>query len=365
MQLPASDQLNVSPLTRIFKSTSAAYKYFWFLSLLELIQKDQTEIPYAEVIARMFAKAWYPRLFFKLSFGKKESLAKLIDDLQGVHGLGFDASESLIISTLMGAHHATDMVKGAFRRVADEVPYRFLSPWISESSNTRMVMRSQSFENNCLYALHRDKTYGLLIRINPNWVGYLQRNYQILLDFTYWHLAVYLQARNPNVPNITSKVMREQKRSSLKRQREFWSTAIGVREGMRCVYTDEVIGVDAKFDLDHFLPWRFVAHDRLWNLVPIINQHNHLRLNSSKSDKLPDLDRFLPRLAREHWISINALLDQGREPTILEDYGDLGIVIDSENFKSMSEENFFEVFQKTYTPMTLIAKNMGFEQWIF
>ena len=365
MHLPISDQLDVAPLTRIFRSTSAAYKYFWFISLLEIVQEGRTDIPYAEVVARMFAKAWYPRLFFKLSFGKKESLAKWIDLLEDEHHLGFDAKENLIIESLLGLQHDSQSVKDAFKRVADEVPYRFLSPWISEVSNSRMVNRSQSFEGNCLYALHRDRVYGLVIRMNPTWVGYLRTNFSILLDFTYWHLSLYLQARNPNVPNIASKVMREQKRASLKRQRDFWNEAIGVREHMNCIYTGEPIQAGAKFDLDHFLPWRFVAHDRLWNLVPIVNRHGELRLNSSKSDKLPDLDRFLPRLANEHLVSIKALLDRGIKPTILEDYADLGIGIETSDFKSMSGENFLEVFEKTYTPMTMIAKNMGFEQWNF
>ena len=148
MNLPPSNQLDIAPLTRIFKNTSAAYKYFWFLCLLELVQEGKTDIPYAQLVARMFANAWYPRLFFKLSFGKKESLAKLIDTLEGVHDLGFDARESTIVSTLLNEHTETDLVKEAFRRVADEVPYRFLSPWISEISNARMVARSQQFENN-------------------------------------------------------------------------------------------------------------------------------------------------------------------------------------------------------------------------
>lgn len=46
------------------------------------------------------------------------------------------------------------------------------------------------------------------------------------------------------------------------------------------------------FSLDHFLPWSFVAHDQLWNLVPVSPS-----INASKSDKLPSLDHYFAQFA--------------------------------------------------------------------
>lgn len=363
MYLPNSQTLDIAPLSRIFSNTSAAYKFFWFLCLLEVFQKGQTEIAYSDIVARMIAKAWYPRLFFKLSFGKTESLAKWIDNLQIEEALPIDAKEDFIVSALTNSPKNSSLVKSAFKQIADEVPYRFLMPWIKEQSNSQMVKRSQSFENQCLYALRRDRIYGLIIRINPLWQAYLRANYQILIEYTYWHLAQYLQARNPNVPGIPSKLMRPEKRASLARQRDFWKEAIGIQGKMHCIYTGRTITPEMSFDLDHFLPWRFVAHDRLWNLIPVANIEEEFRLNSSKSDFLPDIDRFLPPLANEHLLALQAIIQQGKRPKVIEDYVDLGL--DCEDFETISRENFFEAFSKTYTPLNLIAKNMGFEVWNF
>ncbi|MFO7585650.1 MAG: HNH endonuclease domain-containing protein [Anaerolineales bacterium] len=41
------------------------------------------------------------------------------------------------------------------------------------------------------------------------------------------------------------------------------------------------------YSLDHFLPWRYVAHDLLWNILPASKS-----VNSSKSDSLPHLPRY-------------------------------------------------------------------------
>jgi hypothetical protein len=71
-----------------------------------------------------------------------------------------------------------------------------------------------------------------------------------------------------------------------------WHAALAVTE-IRCIYDGATIEFDS-FDLDHFLPRAFVAHDRFWNLTPIPPQ-----LNGLKRDHLPDLV-FLDGIAAQH-----------------------------------------------------------------
>ena len=56
-------------------------------------------------------------------------------------------------------------------------------------------------------------------------------------------------------------------------------------------------------------PWintaSFVAHDQLWNLIPA-----DISVNSSKSDRLPILEKYLPRLAEEHRNAIVGIFTQ-------------------------------------------------------
>ena len=66
----------------------------------------------------------------------------------------------------------------------------------------RIYFESQSFELKSLYALHQE-----FIEINPYWVDYLTRNVRVLKDFCFWNLALFLQSKNPNVPDIPNKLV--------------------------------------------------------------------------------------------------------------------------------------------------------------
>ena len=88
------------------------------------------------------------------------------------------------------------------------VPFRFLRPWIDTSDDKQVVERSQTFENVCLYALKKEQNEWW-VEINPAWSDYLKENYRILMDFAYWNLTLFLQTRNPNVPNIPNKLINQ------------------------------------------------------------------------------------------------------------------------------------------------------------
>ena len=90
-------------------------------------------------------------------------MAKWIDTLHAKEALPIDNKEDLIVGALINNPKNPSLVKSAFKQIADEVPYRFLMPWIKEQSNSQMVKRSQNFENQCLYSLKRDRIYGLII----------------------------------------------------------------------------------------------------------------------------------------------------------------------------------------------------------
>ena len=52
------------------------------------------------------------------------------------------------------------------------------------------------------------------------------------------------------------------------------------------IYSEKLLGLN-DFDIDHFVPWSFVANDELWNLLPMDSS-----LNSSKSNNLPQWKYF-------------------------------------------------------------------------
>jgi hypothetical protein len=230
------------------------------------------------------------------------------------------------------------------------VPYRFLSPWISYTTENEVVNLSQLFSNNCIYAIK-----GETIEINPNWEQYMNDNYLILRDFTFWNLTIFLQKRNPNVPDVPSKLVKPIQRDSLTKQRNFWDSFIDTNGSIQCIYTGKTL-YKREYDLDHFVPWSFVSHNLLWNLLPADSS-----VNSSKSNNLPPLETYLRPFAKMHQNAIQTIYLKNPNNKLLEDYLTLHSSL-SELIK-LSENDFFTVYQKTFSPLVQIAENMGFRYW--
>lgn len=115
---------------------------------------------------------------------------------------------------------------------------------------------------------------------------FLHDNYTTIIGWIELKKVRYLRGRNPGVPGIIYKLEPENdKLRKLKCVRELWNAIIDLK-AVKDIYSDNII-VKNDFDIDHFVPWTFVANDELWNLIPM-----NSTLNSSKSNKLPDLDRY-------------------------------------------------------------------------
>jgi len=350
MNLPKDQKLEISRFTQIFNNTVATYKYYWFVSILDIVVKEQRrQISFWEVIVGMIAEAWYPIHYFRLSFGKSDSLYNQIVELQKELNIPIDAKKYEIKNQIFNNFNIPK-IRGLLRVFTLNVPYRFLSPWINYTSDNDVVKLSQSYTNNCIYAIK-----GEIIEINPKWEEYLNNNYLILKDFTFWNLAVFLQKRNPNVPDVPSKLVKPILRDSLVKQRHFWDAFIDLNGSIRCIYTGKEL-YKKNYDLDHFVPWSFVSHNLLWNLLPADSS-----INSSKSNNLPLLDEYLRPFAKMHQQALQLIYPKNTNSKILEDY--LTLHDSLSDLVRLSDNDFLNVFQKTFYPMVQIAENMGFKYW--
>ena len=75
MNLPHDLKVSVSKLSSCFRNTSATYKYYWLLAIIESIEAGKDEIPKKELFARMIANAWFTVNYFHVSFGMQDKLA--------------------------------------------------------------------------------------------------------------------------------------------------------------------------------------------------------------------------------------------------------------------------------------------------
>lgn len=351
--LPQDTKVDVRTLSRVFSRTTGTYKFYWFLSLLELVcLRNMTRFTDREIVSTMVAKAWYPRVYFRLSFGFQEKLATIIDE---IHKRDRDNQISkrpdAIANYLLESESLTPKMCHAITRY---VPSRFLNPWLKTDSDSRATSLSRTFTNQCLYAVFKSRS-GWNYEVNPLWFEYLKDHYRVLSDFTYWHLLRFLQQRNPNVPNIADKLIATDERQSMNEQRKFWTFVMGKQRGVESIYTGEILHEMRGCDLDHFIPWSFVAHNQLWNLIPVEKS-----INCSKSDRLPDLV-LLPKMAKIQHQAIHTYINYGGKTKALEDFCDLGI--DTGTLLSLNEHEFLNLYNNTFVPMRQLAINMGFETW--
>lgn len=356
MTLPQSEELSTSAMNRVFDDTTATYKFYWLLSLLDMhVLGQQVEMPALKVAARMVAYAWYPIEYFKLSFGRGDSMSNIIPEVANLTGITVDDKLEDKNNAINDAVTSNKQVKNKVKILLNNVPYRFQYPWINAKGNKEMEIRTQSFENDCLYSL-TGSGVNLIVRINPKWHHYLTTNYQILRDFAFWNLSVFLQSKNPNVPNVAGKLIRPEKRESLARQTKFWDIVIERGGPIKCIYTGKLLGV-GEFELDHFIPWSFVSHNQNWNLIPANGS-----VNSSKSNHIPNLEEYLPKMAKVQHKALRLYLPfSKRNDVILNDYFALGC--SPQDLVQMSDQQFLETYYKTFSPLSQMALNMGFQKY--
>lgn len=341
MNLPEQEGLPVNRLAACFKSTVLTYKFYWFLAILNRLEHGEVEIKKNDLFAEMISHAWFTVNYFHVSFGKQDKIQQAIELLKEIEGLTLHADRREIFKSLSGSTNR-ETIKTLWH-FNSEVPHRFLSPWFPAGDQKAAIEASQTFLNDCPYALHPAH-----IEINPKWITYLQRNARMLKDFCYWNLAMYLQSRNPNVPDIPNKLIKSPARKGLTKQRtQFWDIVIGELGGVDCIYTNRKLLAD-NYAVEHFLPYAFVSHDLIWNLLPADQS-----FNNSKSDKLPDLNKYFEPFFVLQKQAVDIIQHKAPKSKFLQDYLTLFPTLTEQHF---NRQNFLEQVQ----PLVTIANNNGF-----
>jgi len=349
MNLPYSNNLPISKLAASFANTSATYKFYWLLAILELVEEGQETIPKRRLFARMISSAWYTVNYFHVSFGKQDLIQQAVQFILEQEQLTIDVKKGLLLPILENSELKT--TQQTLYHFNKNVPHWFLSPWFTKVTGEndvdyrkRIYSSSQVFEHDCLYALYDDS-----IVINPKWIGYLLANSKILKDFIYWNLTLFLQTRNPNVPDIANKLIRPPFRGSLTNQRKnYWDIVFKEIGTIDCIFTNTALTIDC-YALDHFIPHAFVSHDLIWNLVPIDKS-----FNSTKSDKLPSMEIHFDSFFTLQKSAFEIINYHTPKNKLLEEY--LTIFPELINPNSFNYGQYKEALQ----PLVTIAHNNGF-----
>ena len=363
ISLPNAPHISIHHLAASFDNVTNSYKYYWLLAILEHVRENQCRIMATDdLLAYMLASIWYPTNYFRLSFGKQDRLGQIALRIGVQAGLPMDAKRDQVIQVAKQKIWEQSDLADEVRSLAIYVPYRFLRPFFAEGLrgekdwvvNSRIQqMASETFNSvnaPCIYRFVTEPVVG--IEIHPDWFDYLNQHLTVLTGFCLWHLANYIQKKNPNTPNIVNKLFEPGQRN-LHQARLFWQSVFNGTGKLTCIYSGEPLQASA-FSLDHFLPWRFVAHDLLWNIIPTPKN-----VNSAKSDNLPDLNIYFDSFAALQYTAIQILATMKKEQ-LLEDHILLFRVSSTNELQALSFWDFRQRFHDALVPQFQIATNMGF-----
>lgn len=294
MKLPDSEYLDVGHLSRILdrKRITNCYKYFWMLAILDEISFEETSFTYDKLLNGMIKHAWYMVTEFNLTLGPynvTDNLEEVVKYIASEYNIPATEKEKEILKFLENSDDKT-IIKYK-KDLIRNVPYRLQSPFCSNIKDLgKNKIDDINRQKHLLYYFGEFNKLETVVEINDEWVEYLIRNKEILTEWVYFNLIKYLHDRNPNVPGISDKLKKPEKRD-LAKVTEYWKTIITLEPTIRDIYRN-IAMQNKKMSIDHFVPWQYVAHDELWNLSPTTPS-----INSSKGNKLPNWNEYYKELA--------------------------------------------------------------------
>lgn len=359
--LPFNSELDIAALSRLFNNTTNSYKFVFLLSYLDILKRKKfkaTEpIGFRELTVEMLANTWYPHTYFKLSFGLQDLITAKLDSLKldiGEPILKFkDADKKLLRTTI-----SNQVLDDSLMRY---VPFRTLRPFFEEElkGTADYKVNSTIAQLTVEHFTERKPLYSFTNRWDaiiphPLWTEYFKLHFTVIRGWTAWHWLEYMQLCNQAVPAISAKLFPPQERDSLKTQTEYWKLVIKHSE-VKCIYSGERLSA-GRISLDHFVPWSFVAHDLLWNVIPTLPE-----VNSAKSNCLPAIIYFDRFVALQHLgLTISREYVGERkwqkyvEPFLADlRVGELNDLLDYDKLK--------RAYEATLKPQLELAKTLGFQ----
>lgn len=373
------NELDLASFSAIFGNVSESYKFYWIEAILNCMAMcpDQRVFSLSELADQMIADAWYTVTEYHLRLGIVNSNAKSQDggleqavkDLQNAASLaGHEVKNSMKkneIIELLKEFETDPTIRKDKVRLTTMVPFRLLSPFTG--SKVLSGSRLQSFRkcNEIAKTVRLPYTFviqkGLESSIQIAWARLFADQREILLGWIRYQKVRYLQNRNPGVPGIIYKLDPENNGvRKLQNARKLW-TMVMDRKEIHDIYNGQRLnGTD--FDLDHFVPWSYVASDELWDLLPMDSS-----LNSSKSNRLPVWDQYFQNYAGNQFrmyktvfsdIAVRQQFEKCRKDNLTSIWGAEELFIPNHNWTE-----FMSILEKNLRPVYDAAKQQGYSMW--
>lgn len=367
--LPSSEIIESRKLEQLlsYENLVASYKIYWFIGIYKEILDGNKEITFKRIVCRMIANAWYPLLQYHLSFGFFDKLNEVVLYASERYEFDSNVKEEVIINRLENDDDRE--LNKKIRTFYNMVPYRLISPFFSQElhalkdwKKNSIIEKLSNDREEVLYKIV-SKNGERKIIINDEWFKYIKDNQAIIKGWTNYKLIYFLQKKNPNVPAIPLKLEPPYTRD-LTNSKKLWRYIISGNTEIKDIYTNKEFTVEnfnkyGVMSIDHFIPWSFVLHDEMWNLVPTFKN-----INSSKNNNLVPMEKYFNDFCDMQYIAFNTLIKL-KKHKVLEEYLNTCKTLNISSLinkgENVNRDVFRESLRNSIYPLYQIAYNQGYE----
>lgn len=277
-----------------------SHKLYWLSAVIKMCRDG--EISFNELADRMIVDAWYTVSEYHVHLGPckydddrkinipQDAIEVAVNWLIEHTSLNEKSTEEEILSVINDKNVDTEFNEKK-QDVVRYAPYRLLSPFLSgnamesdynKDANICKVIKKVNDDNALPYTINWKKNrLERSISIHTEWGKFFISNQIELLAWVDRAKIEYLQGRNPEVPGMVYKIAKGEERRDLKKVRRLWDAIFAAGYKINDMFTKKEIDV-CDYEIDHFIPWTYIANNELWNLFPIGSS-----VNLEKSNNLP------------------------------------------------------------------------------
>lgn len=114
--------------------------------------------------------------------------------------------------------------------------------------------------------------------------------------------------------------------------------------------------------MDHFIPWSYVAHDEMWNLIP-----SNASVNRSKSNNLPEWNLYFNKMANMEYDLYKSVVEYDSIHKLFEKCYAKNLqslwALEELYVKGNTEEVFKYKLEAHLHPLYEAARMQGYREW--
>lgn len=310
-------ELDVHKFGKMLSNKQNSHKFYFFPVIVDAMNAGKKAISFNDVAERMIAEAWYPVTEHFIHLGQfknnipNDSIEQFVLFLSKKLNVKSDIGSEALIKEIKRIEKKNPEIQQYKQDILRYAPVRLLSPFLEaketdyqRENRIYQIIDSQNRNSSLPYTINRDSN-GFLDRIivfDPEWSKFIKDNYIEIRGWINNERLTYLQKRNPQMPGLVFKMKPIKRDRQLEDVRELWKILMQTEE-LKDIFSENVVDIN-DFQIDHFIPWSYVACDELWNLSPIKGT-----INLDKSNYLPP-EEYIDAFVKQQKVMYTAVLEE-------------------------------------------------------